>query len=170
MPQSLRKLEQHSSPGALPLFLSCHLLLVGGTFLWPVACSCLWLAACPMTCPCPVSCPCPSCQCCCPSCLCSWLGCSSPALVLSPPQVALAVGVELSVRLTFQFYFPSLIFWWEALMGEHSPERNCLTPLELTEGRRGRRRRRREGTKRSSLIATIISLPTPVQLLETKQC
>ena len=74
------------------------------------------------------------------------------------------------VRLTFQFYFPSLIFWWEALKGEHSPERNCLTPLELTEGRRGRRRRRREGTKRSSLIATIISLPTPVQLLETKQC
>ena len=164
MPQSLRKLEQHLSPGALPLFwsLSCHLLLVGGTFLWPVSCSC------PMTCPCPVLCPRPSCQCCWPSCLCSWLGCSSPALVLSPPQVALAVGVELSVRLTFQFYFPSLIFWWEALKGEHSPERNCLTPLELTEGRR--RRRRREGTKRSSLIATIISLPTPVQLLETKQC
>ena len=120
MPQSLRKLEQHLSPGALPLSwsLSCHLLLVGGTFLWPVACSC------PMTCPCPVSCPRPSCQCCCPSCLCSWLGCSSPALVLSPPQVALAVGVELS-----ETHIPILFSKSHLLVG--SFKGRALTRTEL---------------------------------------
>ena len=126
MPQSLRKLEQHLSPGALPLSwsLSCHLLLVGGTFLWPVACSCLWLAACPMACPCPVSCPCPSCQCSCPSCPCSWLGCSSPALVLSPPQVALAVGVELS-----ETHIPILFSKSHLLVG--SFKGRALTRTEL---------------------------------------